>query len=76
MYAQYAIAAIVLVLATLYAVRRAVGAWREAQSGCYGCKGCALKEQMLRQARHNRKHRHGPGVKSQKPVQNDCWQKK
>ena len=43
---QYAIVFLLLFLA--YTIRRIRQTFRESKSGCYGCKGCAIKEQMMK----------------------------
>ncbi len=45
---QYYIVFAVLIAAIIYIIIRVRHTIREAESGCYGCKGCALKEQMMR----------------------------
>lgn len=63
---QYTTVFIILLAAIVYIIRRIHQTIREAQSGCYGCKGCALKEQM-------RRNRMEKGIKSRK---NACFTKK
>ena len=63
---QYSIVALILLLAIFYAFRRIRQTIRETQSGCYGCKGCALKEQMMKKRAKNR-------GKSKK---NECFEKR
>jgi hypothetical protein len=60
---QIAIIIIVVALSIAYAVYRLHQAIQGANDPCYGCKGCALREQM-RQKQHK---------KQEKP---SCYQKK
>ena len=48
MVAQYIAVTAILSIAVVYAILRIVRTWRDAQSRCYGCEGCAIKEQMMR----------------------------
>ena len=50
---QYAIVFLLLVLAIAYTIRRIRQTFRESKSGCYGCKGCARKEQMMKKHAKN-----------------------
>ena len=63
---QYSIVFAILLAAIIYIIRRVRLTVRDAESGCYGCKGCALKEQMM-------KKRAKKGGKMKK---NECFQKK
>ena len=45
---QYAIVFLLQFLAIAYTIRRIRQTFRESKSGCYGCKGCAIKEQMMK----------------------------
>ena len=63
---QYSIVFLILLAAIVYIIRRVSKTVSEAESGCYGCKGCALKEQMM-------KKRTKKGLKTKK---NECFQKK
>lgn len=63
---QYFIVSVILLAAIIYIIRRVRQTIREAESGCYGCKGCALKEQMI-------KNRARKGRKTKK---NECFEKK
>lgn len=45
---QHTIVAITLLLAAAYTVWRIRRTFIETRSGCYGCKGCAIKEQMMK----------------------------
>ena len=63
---QYSIVFLILLAAIIYIIRRVRQTVREAESGCYGCKGCALKGQMM-------KKRTKKGIKAKK---NECFQKK
>lgn len=73
---QTIVIAIVLIGAVAYALKRLLSTWREAQSGCYGCKGCALKEQMMKAKRKQRVKQANHTNLPQKHPQNACWQKK
>ncbi len=53
MVAQYIAVTAILGMAVVYAILRIVRTWRDAQSRCYGCEGCAIKEQMMR-AQHDK----------------------
>ncbi len=57
MTAQYIAVTTILGMAVIYAILRIVRTWRQAQTRCYGCEGCAIKEQMMRaqQNKHARK---------------------
>ena len=63
---QYSIVCVILLAATLYIIRRVKQTIREAESGCYGCKGCALKEQIIKNGAH----------KGRKSKKNECFEKK
>ena len=40
---QYIFVFIILIIVIAYIIQRIVTTFKEAKSGCYGCKGCALK---------------------------------
>ena len=51
---------LIIALSVGYIVYRINKTMREAKSGCYGCKGCALREQMIKNGKYNR-HKGGVG---------------
>ena len=53
---QYTILIVILIAAVAYAGRRIYLTWRHSNDKCYGCKGCALHDQILKkQASAHRK---------------------
>lgn len=53
---QYTILIVILIAAVAYAGRRIYLTWRHSSDRCYGCKGCALHDQILKkQASTHRK---------------------
>ena len=52
---QEIIVAIILLLSVGYAVYRVYKSIRQAGDPCYGCKGCALHEQMKKNECYKRK---------------------
>ena len=63
---QYTIVFLILLAAIVYIFRRVRQTIRETRSGCYGCKGCALKEQMMK----------NNGQKGKKTKKNDCFERR
>lgn len=63
---QYIIVFSALAIAVFYIIYRINKTFNEAKSGCYGCKGCAIKQQMM-------KKRAPKGILGKK---NECFQKK
>ena len=45
---QYIIVGIVLALAVAYVVRMLIRTIKVSRNACGGCKGCAIREQMMR----------------------------
>ena len=45
---QYTILIVILIAAVAYAGRRIYLTWRHSGDKCYGCKGCALHDQILK----------------------------
>lgn len=45
---QYTILIVILIAAVAYAGRRIYLTWRHSSDRCYGCKGCALHDQILK----------------------------
>ena len=45
---QYIIVGIVLALAVAYVVRMLIRTIKVSRNACEGCKGCAIREQMMR----------------------------
>lgn len=45
---QYTIITAILIAAAAYAGRRIYLTWRHCGDKCYGCKGCALRKQMMK----------------------------
>ena len=52
---QYIIVAIILLAAVAWTILKTREAFKESKSGCYGCKGCAFKEQVMKN--HNYKEK-------------------
>ena len=51
---QYVTVIIILILSVIFIVLRVRHTIIEAESGCYGCQGCALKKQIQANKRHKR----------------------
>ena len=47
---QYFIVFVILLLGVVYVIGRVRRTFRDAQGGCYGCRGCAIREQMMKKA--------------------------
>ncbi|GAB6976968.1 FeoB-associated Cys-rich membrane protein [Prevotella falsenii] len=45
---QYIIVGIVLALSVAYAIRMLIRTIKVSRNACGGCKGCAIREQMMR----------------------------
>ena len=58
---QQTLVFLIIALSIGYIAYRINKTMREAKSGCYGCKGCALREQMMKNGKHNR---HKGGVEN------------
>ena len=45
---QYTIVFLLLLLAIAYAIHRIRQTFKQTKNRCYGCKGCAIREQMMK----------------------------
>ena len=63
---QYTIVFTILLLAIAYIAHRIRQTVRETRSGCYGCKGCALKAQIMKKKAKSKR----------KGAKNECFKKK
>ncbi len=63
---QHILVCIVLILVLIYIYIRIKQVFLETRSGCYGCKGCALKAQIIKNTKLHTKN------KEKKP----CYKKK
>lgn len=52
---QYLIVSIIIAWAVIWAALKTRQVFRESKSGCYGCKGCAFKNQVAKNMKEKKK---------------------